>query len=400
MPSKKRFLTAGVTIAAAAVTAHLMQRDNGATPGVNAGSVASLAAANAASASAPEGAEPVGAAVVAADKNDVTLIAVATPAPSAPADALEIPADGSAAPAPGPVLAKAELDVPLETLRAQESLAAEAEFPPPPADVLMPAPLPNPGADLKARMATQEPPAAPSIDNTARNQFGISCGPTLSASPVTETGKFTMTMMAPCRGDAVVAVRYGPLEFSIRTDELGLAQQMVPAMVGATELSVVFEDGTEAATAIDAENFSGLERVAIVSAAQSGLQLHALEFGAEYGAAGHIWAEAPGDPVLAGLEGSGYLMRLGDPSIEGAQMSEVYTFPASTADAAGTVRISVEAEVTAQNCGAEVAGHTVEPGIDGQPKTVAVTLFVPDCDAVGEFLVLKNLIRDLRIASN
>jgi hypothetical protein len=31
---------------------------------------------------------------------------------------------------------------------------------------------------------------------------------------------------------------------------------------------------------------------------------------------------------------------------------------------------------------------------------VSLTLAIPDCDAIGEYLVLKNLLRDLKVASN
>ena len=64
------------------------------------------------------------------------------------------------------------------------------------------------------------------------------------------------------------------------------------------------------------------------------------------------------------------------------------------------MRVSVEAEVTKANCGREIAAETLQPGADGTMQAVEITLAVPDCSAVGEFLVLKNVLRDLKIASN
>ena len=37
---------------------------------------------------------------------------------------------------------------------------------------------------------------------------------------------------------------------------------------------------------------------------------------------------------------------------------------------------------------------------DGAMKTQDLTLAVPGCDAVGSFLVLNNLVTDLKVASN
>jgi hypothetical protein len=66
----------------------------------------------------------------------------------------------------------------------------------------------------------------------------------------------------------------------------------------------------------------------------------------------------------------------------------------------GTVHVSVEAEVTAFNCATDVSGQTIQRQGDGSMRPVSVTVAMPDCDAIGEFLVLKNLLRDLKIASN
>ncbi|NHX28285.1 hypothetical protein HA397_30580, partial [Escherichia coli] len=64
------------------------------------------------------------------------------------------------------------------------------------------------------------------------------------------------------------------------------------------------------------------------------------------------------------------------------------------------VRLNIEAEVTAANCGRELIGETLQPAADGTLTASEINLSVPGCDAAGEFLVLKNLLRDLKIASN
>ena len=90
---------------------------------------------------------------------------------------------------------------------------------------------------------------------------------------------------------------------------------------------------------------------------------------------------------------------LGDAGQTFPQMAEVYSFPAAETQSAGVVRLSLEAEVTADNCGQDVAGRSqqVDAGIARQP--VEIALAMPDCDAAGEFLVLNNLFQDLKIAA-
>ena len=56
--------------------------------------------------------------------------------------------------------------------------------------------------------------------------------------------------------------------------------------------------------------------------------------------------------------------------------------------------------MTASNCGREIEAQSLEIGPDGTLKTRNLTLSVPDCDAVGSFLVLNNLVSDLKVASN
>ena len=82
-------------------------------------------------------------------------------------------------------------------------------------------------------------------------------------------------------------------------------------------------------------------------------------------------------------------------------MAEVYTFPTSRASDAGTVALTVESEVTDANCGRDIAAQSIAPrGAGKPPRTRDLVLSVPDCGAKGDFLVLNNLLDDLKIAAN
>lgn len=62
--------------------------------------------------------------------------------------------------------------------------------------------------------------------------------------------------------------------------------------------------------------------------------------------------------------------------------------------------LSIEAEVTAGNCGQDISAQAIELRRDGTLRTRELSLAVPDCDGVGDFLVLNNLLDDLKIAAN
>ena len=133
---------------------------------------------------------------------------------------------------------------------------------------------------------------------------------------------------------------------------------------------------------------------------RAGFELHAREFGADYGQDGHVWSG-----VTQNTEGmtdgkNGYIVRLGDSQSLEPLMAEVYTFPSGISARSGTIDLTVEAEVTAANCGLEVEAQSLEMMAGGKMKTQDLTLAVPSCDAVGSFLVLNNLVSDMKVASN
>lgn len=355
-----KYMTAGVTVFAAAATAHLMQSSNGPGPSTvlesvtpaQAGVVTPMPAANAAG--------PM------AEVTDVVPVAAST-------------------------------DIAPHSVES-----AMPDMPRPPRPAVVAEPLPDHGTGLARRMAVVDTaPAAPAPDlnKVERNEFGLSCGAMLTATG-SDAAMMSLTLTAPCRGGQAFTVRHGDLVYSARMSDLGTYMAEVPALTAEARVKVTFRDGSYTTAEAHVPLADTVDRVALVSDRRSGLQIHALEFGADYGDAGHVWSGRPRDPASADKAGGGFVTVLGDASIEDGQMTEVYTFPANTRNRDGVVRLSVEAEVTAENCDRDITGRTLQRQADGSIKPVTLTLALPACDAVGEFLVLKNLLRDLRIASN
>ncbi len=250
-----------------------------------------------------------------------------------------------------------------------------------------------------AVLEVAEAPITPAAETPVRNEFGLTCGNVLSAAKK-PGAMVTLTLTSPCRGEEVISIQHGNISFSARMSSLGMLSVQVPALDPEAEFSVTFPDGDVVSTIIDVPAASRVERVVLQSGTNSGLQVHALEFGADYGEAGHIWSATPGDPETAALTNGGFLVSLGDVSVEDGQIAEIYTYPVTTDNRDGVVRVSIEAEVTALNCAKEVSGKILQKSQNGVASLVSLSLAIPECDAIGEYLVLKNLLRDLRVASN
>lgn len=199
-----------------------------------------------------------------------------------------------------------------------------------------------------------------------------------------------------CDAGAEVEFDHAGLKFTESLNEDGMLTVMVPAMTRDASVVAMIEgrdDTVEARVEIDDVN--EYDRIALVWKGGTGLQLHALENGAYYGEAGHIWAEEPGLPARATDGEGGFVTVLG--STTGGYAADVYTYPLSMPTAPA---VSIEAQVLETTCDNAIVGEYLRSVPDGEPKATQVGMVVPECDAVGEYLVLKNLPQDLTIARN
>ncbi|WP_420014177.1 hypothetical protein [Tateyamaria sp.] len=209
-----------------------------------------------------------------------------------------------------------------------------------------------------------------------------------------------LMLSAPCAANERLTIHHNGLMFTEATGADGMLDVVVPALTEQAVFIMAFSNGDGAVAQTVIDDLYGYDRVALQWRGQAGFQLHAREFGADYGATGHIWAGV--EPDVAGMIGGqhGFLMQLGNRDVAQPLVAEVYTFPTSKTAQDGTIDLSVEAEVTTQNCGLEVEAQSIEMTENGNLKTQDLTLAVPGCDAVGSFLVLNNLVSDLKVASN
>ncbi|MEX0280741.1 MAG: hypothetical protein AB3N13_06070 [Arenibacterium sp.] len=208
-----------------------------------------------------------------------------------------------------------------------------------------------------------------------------------------DMGNVRLSINAPCNGNERVTIHHTGMMFTKVTTDDGRAEAIVPAFSETAIFIVEIENGEGAVETVTVDDLAGLERIALQWSGFGGFQIHAREFGAAYGTSGHVWS---GSSLGSG---AGQLVRLGDAEGLNPNIVEIYTFPTAQSTRDGTVALSIEAEVTDANCGRDIAAQSIELRAPGAIRTRDLVLTMPECSAVGDFLVLNNLVDDLKIAS-
>lgn len=238
-------------------------------------------------------------------------------------------------------------------------------------------------------------PSAPITEDTQLSELGLPCGVSVTATAM-PAAMVALDVMAPCRTDAQVTVNHSGLEVIAYTDALGLLTLDIPAFETPAFFSVTFVDGIEETVLVGLPDLRDFDRIGLSWQGDMGLELHAMEFGAAFGDQGHVWLEAPGAPdnAIAGDGGFLSVVETGD------SFAQIYTLPRATLREGDSVRLSIDAPVTQANCTRDVVARTLRAEGDAPVNVTELTFTVPSCDAIGDVLVLQNLLDDLRLASN
>lgn len=255
-------------------------------------------------------------------------------------------------------------------------------------------PAPAPAAETVTRseadlLDTDLLPARPA-DQLARLP---ECDITALAVPAPRAS-VTLTVDAPCYPGAQLSLHHTGLMFSALTDDAGHLSVTVPALRDHAVFILSFDHGPGTVVSADVPDVGHWSRVALQWQGPTGFEIHALELGAGYGDTGHVWAGAPGNPMTGS-----FLERLGDGTGPDARVAEVYSFPRGSG-LNGLVALSVEAEVTAETCARALTAEVLERRDAGTLTSRDLDLTMPNCAAIGDFLVLNNLVDDLKIAAN
>ena len=261
-------------------------------------------------------------------------------------------------------------------------LAADPVVPPAVAAVVLPPPAPVTPNTVAATPVLPEPeiladPCPVTLD--------------LMAQPGAILG---LTLIAPCHPNARVVLRHAGLAIAVTTTANGALFLDLPGLARDGAVEVMLPDGKTVTAAVALSDLGQVRRFGVQWQADDAFQLHAFEQDA--GLETHVSAQNRQSPPIGGLTAKGgYLMQLGDASADLPLLAEVYTFPADAAIAADVV---VEAAVTPATCARELLAETLT-STGGAAFVTDLSLAMPECDAVGDFLVLNNLATDPKIAA-
>jgi len=225
------------------------------------------------------------------------------------------------------------------------------------------------------------------------------CIATLDARPVA-AAMVDLTLNAPCEASARVTLHHNGLMISEVTDSNGYLAVQLPALSSSAVFMASFASGLSAMAKADITSLDIYDRVAVQWEGPGELQIHALEFGADYGDEGHIWSKAPRDMADAALGKGGFISQHGRSMPDQDLRAQVYTFPSGTSAEMGDVKLTVETELSAANCGRRIEGQALQITGGGALGVTDLILDMPGCEGLGDFLVLKNLLQDLKIARN
>jgi len=250
--------------------------------------------------------------------------------------------------------------------------------------------LPRQAVVTTAVQATPGAPLSPGVDPQPVSALGLPCG--LNVDSMAMPGAMiALDIMAPCQPDARVVIEHSGLTLIGRTDAYGLLTMDIPALETPAFLNVELPDGSVETTLVALPDLADVSRVALQWEAPGALELHAMEFGASFGGPGHIWQEAPGD-IATALQGTGgFLVTLGTEATDGP-MAQVYTLPHASLRPGDSVAVSIDAAITTENCGQAISAHAMQVLGGNAGEIMPIDLTMPGCDAVGDYLVLQNLV--------
>lgn len=202
------------------------------------------------------------------------------------------------------------------------------------------------------------------------------CGPHRIATEARDGGMMRVEITSACRINQDVQLAYGGVVQVRRLDRAGRLDFLLDCFAGATnELLVTFADGQQEQRPVVAKDLEKLSKVAVIWSAPVNLDLHAFEYSAGFGKAGHVWERAASTLVSAreiaagGRRGRGFLSTSDDGRSLGDKL-EVYTFLHHDEQASGVVAMGLDYETRGEN----PAGMTCGNGAFAEVRYQVATL--------------------------
>lgn len=269
--------------------------------------------------------------------------------------------------------------------------------------------LPQDTHEAPIQLASIDPDAAPLIESPSFSSPDVELEASASETAATEcvpimnavagaAATVELAIAAPCYTDTAFTVHHQGMMFSAKTDEHGHSSLAVPALAEVAVVIAAFDHGDGAVATVTVPEFSDYDRAVLQWQGDTAVLLSAYENGAEFASENHIFSDNPGDITRVEAGVGGFLVSLGDATVENALMAEVYTYPTTMVSSVGEVTLVAEAEITEANCESELNAQSIQVGSLGDTTALDLTMVMPDCNAVGDVLILQNMFQDLTLA--
>ena len=307
----------------------------------------------------------------------------------------------------GAVMVEVDVEAPIVTAQSGVIPAQVPDVVMPEPDVTLAVALPDAAKvpvkqEAPIQLANLDPEVAPEvsidIETDATPIAELNCVPEMTAAAA-GAATIDLSLTAPCHVETAFVIHHQGMMFTAMTDAAGLAEITVPALAEVSVMIAAFADGNGAVATTTVPDFASYDRAVLQWQGDTAVMLSAYEDGANYGDENHIHAGNPGDMNRVNAAVGGYLVRLGDATVSNALMAEVYTFPSGMITQAPDVMLIAEAEITSDNCGRELNAQSIQVSPTGATSALDPRMVMPECDAVGDFLILQNMFEDLTIAS-
>ena len=207
-----------------------------------------------------------------------------------------------------------------------------------------------------------------------------------------------VTLTAPCAVDQIATIHHEGMMFSVELDSTGQAKFEMPVLNENALIIAALEGGEGAVLTHQVPTLATYDRVVVQWKGNIGVELHAREWGADYGEAGHVWHGAARDAGAVSYQ-VGFLTRLGAVGGDTPLVADVYTFPTEMTEDEGSIQMSVETEINMVNCAKDITAQTIQISPYAERIVHDLELALPDCDAVGDFVLLPMPVEDIKLAS-
>lgn len=255
------------------------------------------------------------------------------------------------------------------------------------------------GIGIWTAAAAAAPISPDTADGSMLLRTQASCLPNFTAEAAAGA-MVRLSMSASCQAGSKITIHHNGLMITEVLDAAGNLQVNFPALAEIALFMAELEDGTVSVATTEVASLGFYDRIALQWQGNTGLALHAFEFGAEFGGDQHIWREAPKTMDRAALGEGGFLTQLGNPGYPDGQRAEIYTFPSATVSRSGNVDVRVETEVTEGNCEQEIQAQALQVGPDAELVVRELVMTMPNCDIIGDFIFIPDLVQPLNIGNS